>query len=133
MNLPKRYDLDVGYSAVKWFSYSEGRRESVFFPSVITSAISISEENAARAAERETIHIGSRPLLFGETAVNQGDADAESGISEGWITSYTHTVLILGALKNSPRNPSLSWPTRRTSSLACQPSTSLHRRINTSS
>ena len=105
MNLQTVIALDVGHSAVKCLSYSEGRRESVFFPSVVTSAISISEDDAARAAERETVHIGSRPFFFGETAVHQGGADAESGMSEGWITSSTHTVLILGALKKLAAKP----------------------------
>ena len=105
MNLQPVIALDIGHSAVKCFAYSEGRRERVFFPSVVTPAISISEENAARAAERETILIGNRPYFFGETAVKQGGAEAESGMSEGWITSSTHTILLLGALKKLAAKP----------------------------
>jgi plasmid segregation protein ParM len=105
LNLQTVIALDIGHSAVKCFSHGDGRRERVFFPSVVTPAFAISEENAARSADRETIQIGNRSYFFGQTAVNQGGAEAESGMSEGWISSSTHTILLLGALKKLASKP----------------------------
>jgi plasmid segregation protein ParM len=98
-SLPPVIALDIGHSAVKVRAAFDGRREQLIFPSVVTHAIHISEEGAARSAELETVRVRDRAYFFGRTAIVQGGAEVETGMTEGWIQDYVHHALILGALK----------------------------------
>lgn len=89
--------LDVGHSAVKVVADSAHGRSSFLFPSVVTGAIELMEGTARRAAKRETVEVDGRSFFFGETAVTQGAADSESGLSENWITTAPYSALVAGA------------------------------------
>lgn len=91
--------LDIGHSAVKLIAAAGGRRERILFPSVVTPAFGISEESAARAASLETVNVRGRDYFFGRTAVVQGGAEVETGMSENWIHETAHLALALGAMK----------------------------------
>ena len=107
-NLPPVISLDVGHSAVKVKAMADGRREQIIFPSVVTPAFDISEEGAAKAAALETVQVRDRSFFFGRTAVVQGGAEVETGMSEEWIHDHAHHALILGALKKlSMKQPAI--------------------------
>lgn len=97
--LPTVIALDIGHSAVKVRAACDGRREQLIFPSVVSHAIHISEEGSARSAALETVRVRDRDYFFGRTAIVQGGAEVETGMSEDWIQEYAHQALILGALK----------------------------------
>lgn len=97
--LPPVIALDIGHSAVKVRAFCDGRREQMIFPSVVSHALHISEEGAARSAALETVRVRDRDYFFGRTAIMQGGAEVETGMSEDWIQEYAHQALILGALK----------------------------------
>ncbi len=99
MDLQPVIALDIGHSACKVIACANGRRERLLFPSVVTSAVEIAEDSAAADALRETIEVGGRRFFFGDTAVVQGVAEAESGMAENWISHPHHQVLLLGALR----------------------------------
>ena len=92
-NLPPVISLDVGHSAVKVKAMADGRREQIIFPSVVTPAFDISEEGAAKAAALETVQVRDRSFFFGRTAVVQGGAEVETGMSEEWIHDHAHHAL----------------------------------------
>jgi plasmid segregation protein ParM len=98
--------LDIGHSAVKLIASHNGQREELLFRSVVTPAIQISEDGARRIADRETVEVNGRNYFFGDTAIHQGAAEVESGLSEGWVTSPVHLALFLGALKKLSQLPS---------------------------
>lgn len=91
--------LDVGHSAVKVVADSGGLRQQLMFRSVAIPAFHISEDSARAAADRDTVTVAGQPYFFGDTAVVQGRADVESGLSESWITTPQYAALFLGAVK----------------------------------
>lgn len=97
--------LDVGHSAVKVVADSGGHRQQLMFRSVAVPAFHISEDSARIAAERDTVTVAGQPYFFGDTAVIQGRADVESGLSEDWITTPQYAALFLGALKRLVQLP----------------------------
>lgn len=97
--------IDIGHSAVKVRVAFGPHRESLSFRSVVTDARPISEDAARKAAERETVTVRGRRLFFGETAILQGGAEIESGMSEAWITTQPHMALFLAALKKLKQLP----------------------------
>jgi plasmid segregation protein ParM len=98
--------LDVGHSTVKMSVIDHTQQHhSIIFPSVVCPAIDISESNTRRAAERETVELDGRRFFFGHTAVTQGVADSETGLSEAWITTAPYSALILGAVKKLAELP----------------------------
>jgi plasmid segregation protein ParM len=99
--------LDVGHSAVKVVADSSHGRASIVFPSVVTGAIELMEGTARKAAERETVEVDGRRFFFGETAVTQGAADSESGLSENWITTAPYSALVSGAFLKLAQLPDM--------------------------
>lgn len=91
--------LDIGHSMVKAVAISSEGRHVAMFPSVVAAAIPLSDEAAARDAERETVNIEGRQLFVGQTAVNQGAATSVTGLSQDWIASAEHTALFVTAMK----------------------------------
>lgn len=92
--------LDLGHSAVK-ISATDHKGEAlrITFPSVVSTAIPLSGDIERTLAAEETITVGTRGYFFGDTARLQGGSSVISGLSENWITTPEHTVLLLGALR----------------------------------
>lgn len=97
--------LDVGHSAVKVVADSGGHRQQLIFRSVALPAFHIAEDSARAAAERDTVVVAGQPYFFGDTAVVQGRADVESGLSENWISTPQYAALFLGALRRLANLP----------------------------
>lgn len=97
--------IDIGHSSVKARVAYGPHRESVYFRSVVTDAQPISEDGARAAAERETVTVRGRRFFFGETAILQGGAEIESGMSEAWINTQAHMALFLATLKKFKQLP----------------------------
>lgn len=92
--------LDIGHSTVKMSARTEyGAPVSVIFPSLICRAFDISDEMEQRRADLETVEIENRRYFFGETAKTQGGKSATKGLTEDWIRTPEHVVLLLGAMK----------------------------------
>lgn len=97
--------LDVGHSAVKVVADSNGHRQQLIFRSVAIPGFHISEDAARAAAQRDTVLVNGHPYFFGDTAIIQGRADVESGLSENWITTPQYAALFLGAIKRLAQLP----------------------------
>jgi len=90
--------LDIGHSAVKVVGVSGGRRKTAVFPSQVSGAFHISDEQERRVAEMDTVSVGGVKYFTGETARIQGGSNVVVGLSDDWIESPQHEALLLSAL-----------------------------------
>lgn len=91
--------FDIGHSMVKAVALSEKGRDIVQFPSVVSPAISLSDEAAAYEAEKESVTIDGQTFFTGETAVTQGSVTSVTGLSKDWIKAPEHAALFVSGLK----------------------------------
>lgn len=101
--------MDIGHSSVKLAlasMVSPQARTMVQFPTVVASAIEISNEDTRARAAQETVQLSNSygnggQYFFGKTAIRQGRSSAFSGQTKDWVNSVTHDVLVLGAWKKA--------------------------------
>ncbi len=91
--------LDVGRSAVKVAYQYNGHRASFFFPSNVCLAQTISHEETAEAAKKETVSVDGVSYFVGDTARQQGGNDTLVGMSDGWVEKPEYRALVTAALK----------------------------------
>lgn len=91
--------LDVGRSAVKAVAFANGLYHRLTFPSLVSPAIEIADENSSLIAERETVEIAGKRFFTGDTARLQGGAGSSVGLSDDWIDTPEYQALIASALK----------------------------------
>ncbi|MFY9327778.1 MAG: ParM/StbA family protein [Georgfuchsia sp.] len=92
--------LDIGHSTVKIAARTEhGAPIRLIFPSLVCRAFDISDEMEQRRAALETIELNNCRYFFGDTAKAQGGKSATMGLSEDWVRTQEHFVLLLGAIK----------------------------------
>lgn len=96
--------LDVGHSAVK-ISWSNGAKvEKIIFPSAVTPAIDISDQDTAARAAAETILAEGKKYFFGNTAMVQGGSAIASGLVANWINTTEYKVLLCAAADRLQRS-----------------------------
>jgi plasmid segregation protein ParM len=90
--------LDIGHSSVKSV-YSLGQDiHRMFMPSLVCPATPILDEVEAKRARRETVTYRGGKYFVGETALIHGSTQL-SGLSENWISTKEHSVLMCGAVQ----------------------------------
>lgn len=99
MTLQPVIALDIGHSACKIIVQHGEQRDRFLFPSVVSPAVEISDAASAADAARETVEVEGRKWFVGLTAVIQGGAEHESGLSETWTAHHHHQALLMGAVK----------------------------------
>lgn len=97
--LPPIIGLDIGRSAVKVAYEHNGQRASFLFPSNVCLAHTISHEETADAAEKETVTVAGQRYFTGLTARQQGRSGTLVGMSDGWIERPEYLALVAAALK----------------------------------
>lgn len=91
--------LDVGRSAVKAVAFADGKKYSLTFASTVSLAIPITLEQAAIAAELETVAINGKEYFTGETARLQGGASMSAGLSDDWVKGDQYKALVQSTMK----------------------------------
>ncbi|MFY9328645.1 MAG: ParM/StbA family protein [Georgfuchsia sp.] len=92
--------LDIGHSSVKVSAKTEhGAPVKMMFPSLVCRAFTIADEAEQQRADLETVEIDQRRYFFGDTAKTQGGKSVTMGLTEDWIQTQEHVVLLLGAMK----------------------------------
>lgn len=99
MNQRTVIGLDIGRSAVKAVAYAEGKKYPLSFASAVSLAIPITLEQAAIAAELETVTVNGTDYFTGETARLQGGATMSAGLSDDWIRGDEYKALVMSTMK----------------------------------
>lgn len=99
MNQRTVIGLDIGRSAVKAVAYADGKKYPLSFASAVSLAIPITLEQAAVAAELETVTVNGKDYFTGETARLQGGATMSAGLSDDWIRGDEYKALVMSAMK----------------------------------
>lgn len=102
-NIQTIIGLDIGRSAVKAVAYANGEYFNVEFPSVVSPAITISDEPTLRQTEPETVTVDGDTYFTGETARLQGNVGTSVGLSHEWTASPEYRALVASALKRFDR------------------------------
>lgn len=95
--------LDIGHSAVKAVGVSDLNRKAMTFPSLVTGAFHISDEQERRVADMDTVMVNGTKYFTGETARIQGGSNVVVGLSDDWVESAQHEALLLSALNKMRR------------------------------
>ncbi len=90
--------VDIGHSAVKMTFDREGTVERVFFPSLVSPALAITDEAERERARRETVIVGDKTYWVGETARIQGGV-VSSGLIDDWVLMDQHKALVAQAAR----------------------------------
>lgn len=94
--------LDAGRSAVKvvaqLLAEDSGQRQEFVFPSASCPAKALTDEEARKAAEAETVLIDGQAYWVGETAMWQGRFDQNTALHDDWFFTNEHAALIRWAI-----------------------------------
>jgi plasmid segregation protein ParM len=103
LNLPAAdvaIGLDTGRSATKIvvkIKTPNGEIKTlpqITYPTFVTAAIYIDNEQTAERAKAETVDLDGKSYFVGRTAMRQGSAEKFSGQSDDWIQTDDHDVLV---------------------------------------
>jgi plasmid segregation protein ParM len=86
--------VDIGHSATKILAQTGELRREILFPSVVSPHFEIDEPRARAAAEAETVQVAGSRFFYGDTALLQGRAEAESQLTDDWLSSSTYLALL---------------------------------------
>lgn len=90
--------IDAGRSAVK-VAYSCGTQSGEFiFPSVVSKARHLSNEQTAQNAKRETVTIDGADYFVGQTAIEQTAGASYVGLSDDWTDRVEYKALVASAM-----------------------------------
>lgn len=90
--------IDAGRSAVK-VAYSSGDQQGEFlFPSVVTKARHLSNEQTAQNAKRETVTVDGVDYFVGQTAIEQTPGAGYVGHSDDWTDRVEYKALVASAM-----------------------------------
>lgn len=98
---PSIVAIDAGRSAVKVVVSTPTSTQRFLFPSVVMRATELSDEIEASGATRDTIFFGANNYWVGNTAQIQRSPGAGIELSDNWITTEEHRVLLLSALQRA--------------------------------
>ena len=96
--------IDIGHSAVKIAAsmlHAPTQRFTDVIPTVVMPAGTITDEEMARRAERDTVTVGAETKWIGHTAIEQGRHAGFSGESRDWINTTDHDALTIGAYRRA--------------------------------
>lgn len=91
--------FDIGRSAVKVVASAGGKRHELTFLSLVTPAVTISDDREAAVASKETVSVDGKNYFIGDTARIQGGPDTVIGMDDDWTNTPAHAALFLGGLK----------------------------------
>lgn len=96
--LPPIIAIDAGRSAVK-VAYSSGTQTGEFiFPSVVTKARHLSNEQTAMNAKKETVTVDGVDYFVGQTAIEQTAGATYIGLSDEWTDRPEYKALVASAM-----------------------------------
>lgn len=94
---------DLGHSAAKvtWTTSSNmSERNRLLIPTVVKDAINLSNDEAAKLAEKDTVELEGKKYFVGETALRQYNPEEFSGKERDWIINgYAHDAILLACVK----------------------------------
>ncbi len=99
MNQKTVVAIDAGRSAVKVAFKTPLNAGRFIYPSAAIPARTLSDEAEAARAKSDTVLINGMAYWVGETAMIQRGPVAGASLSDDWIESDEHSVLLLSALK----------------------------------
>jgi len=88
---------DIGHSAIKLIARDGQRTYRWSTPSVAIRARDLDDDTAIGAAKSDTYMVGNTAWWVGPTAVLQGGALTNTGLTADWIKSPEHDALIVAA------------------------------------
>lgn len=90
--------LDVGRSAVKAFSLFNGMKIPLMYPSIVTRARVLADEETMARIAHETVEVNGVSYFTGETARLYGQADSNAGLTNDWTDGAEYKALVLGTM-----------------------------------
>lgn len=91
--------IDAGRSAIKVAYKTATEAGRFLFPSAAMPARKLSDEAEEGRAKKDTVTINNETYWVGDTAVFQRGPVASASLSDDWIESEEHAVLLLSALE----------------------------------
>lgn len=89
--------LDVGRSAVKAFALFQGMKIPLVYPSIVTRARVLADEETMARVQNDTVVVDGVSYFAGETARLYGQADSNAGLIADWTDGAEYKALVLGA------------------------------------
>jgi len=97
--------IDAGRSATKVVFKSSNGSGRFMYPSAAIRARELSDDAEAQRAKADTVSVNGDTYWVGETAVVQRGPVAGASLSDDWIDTEEHKVLLLSALKRLESHP----------------------------
>ena len=90
---------DIGRSAVKAKARCRGNCVELIYPSIVTRASKLVDDEMQAALENESVTYRGNTYFTGEAARLYGGADSTVGLTNDWVNSVEYAVLVLSTIK----------------------------------